>query len=390
MGHKIGVPSLKLNNVGNKSKHCGSFGGVAYEGLEERLGLDKDINPELSQFNVYTGYRSAAELMEYSQRHLQELKDASGRGIRKDAVVMCATIFKPPAVYMNSLSIEEQQRLLGDCLEFFKPVVGEKNIKSTAQHYDEQGGHMHVFWEPMTDDGRLCAKEVHNIKLFGYINEHLPAFLRERGWEIDDADCYDRAQREYEDQKAQEEHYQKRKEQGRSSAVYKNQAEKEKQALVKENEELRSENSRLLGAKGLLEIQNAELREEGVKIESELNEMAELKTLAEYQAQVVENDYVISGIAGAVRAAAEQVKAEGYDLNAAQRFINAILAGMARMIEALRIQINRVKLFEKLHNLFERAGVRQERTLEAVLDNAYQRAGGNVKDGGQEKVDIGD
>lgn len=273
MGYKIGVPSIKLNNSGKKSKHCGSFGGVAYEGLEERKGLDKDINPELSCNNIYTGYRTAAELMEYSAEHVAQLRDAAGRKLRKDAVVMCATIFKPPAVYMNSLPVEAQQRLLGDCLEFFESVVGKGNIKSTAQHYDELGGHLHVFWEPMTADGRLCAKEVHSLKFYAHINQYLPAYLRDRGWEIDDADCYDVNARKLEDEKGKEEAYQKRKQNGRSSAAYKLEAERQKNALNRENQELRIGNSKLLGQKGKLEYECDQLRDDNAALVAQQGEL---------------------------------------------------------------------------------------------------------------------
>lgn len=396
MGYKIGVPSLKLNNAGTRSKHCGSFGGVAYEGLEERKGLDMDINPEMSQHNVYTGYRSAAELMEYSAKHLQELRDASGRKIRADAVVMCATIFKPPAAYMNSLSMADQHRLLGDCLEFFAPVVGKENIKSTAEHFDEKGGHLHVFWEPMTADGRLCAKELHNIKFFGYINEHLPAFLRERGWEIDDADCYDRAQRERAEMEAEEERYQKRKQQGRSSAAYKLDAEKQRQELLRQNEGLTADNSRLIGKNGLLEMelanmeteaeqkkkdnarldeQNDDLRFQNKVLRDNLLEQAELKTVAEYQAQVIDNDRQLADLRKMVRGVTIDAAKEGVTWGGVQRMISNLMDNMANIIEQLRIKIHRVKLFEALHNIYEKAaGLRQEHELNDIIADAYGRS----------------
>lgn len=260
MLYKIGVPSLKLNNSGKKSKHTGSFSGVAYEALEERKGLDKDIDPTRAQENVYIGFRTARELMDYSRHHIEELEAKTGRKIRKDSVCMCSLIFKPPAIYMNQLSYEQQKQFFMDCLEFIAPLVGgEENIKAYAIHFDELGAHAHLFWEPITKDGRLCAKEMHNVKFFSKINENLPAFLRERGWDIADADCYDRSQREMDDLKAQEERYQKRQKQGRSSAAYKAQAEQEKQKLLDDNQCLRLENSKLIGNNTRLKIEEADL-----------------------------------------------------------------------------------------------------------------------------------
>lgn len=232
MGHKMGMPSLKLNNAGVKSKSCGSFRSVAEEGLEERVGHDPDIDRERSQQNIYTGYRSAAELMEYSQKHVDQLRDARGRKLRSDAVVMCATVLKPPAAYMATLPVEEQIRLLDVAEGVLAKIVGPENIKATGTHFDEQGTHRHVFWEPMTQDGRLCAKEMHNLQFFAQINREIPAALREAGFEIDDCEMYDAAKEEYEKTKA---------EAGRSSFQFKADAERAKKEIEQQIGELQGE-----------------------------------------------------------------------------------------------------------------------------------------------------
>lgn len=104
MGYKVGLPSLKLNNVGFSSKHCGDFGRVAREALAERLGQDNDINKDLTQLNYYEGFRTAKELIQYSEKHIADLGKKSGKAIRKDAVAMCVTIIKPPAEYMEAFT----------------------------------------------------------------------------------------------------------------------------------------------------------------------------------------------------------------------------------------------------------------------------------------------
>lgn len=229
MGWKIGAPSLKLNNAGTVSKHCGDFGSVAMEALEERKGHDPDIDRERAELNHYEGFRTAAELMEYSKAHVEKLRDAKGRKLRSDAVVMCGTILKPPAAMMAQLSPEDQKQFLNDANEAFAEIVGKENIKSRADHFDEQGGHSHVFWEPMTKDGRLCAKEVHNLQFFGRVNRELPQKLRDKGWDIEDCECYDAAKEQYE---------QAMKQSGRNSMTYKLEAEMKKQELIKDIEHI--------------------------------------------------------------------------------------------------------------------------------------------------------
>ena len=111
-------------------------------------------------------------------------------------------------------------------------VIGQNNIKSTSTHFDEQGTHRHIFWEPMTQDGRLCAKEMHNLQFFSRINREVPAALREAGFEIDDCKMYDAAKEEYEKTKA---------EAGRSSFQFKADAERAKKEIEQQIGELQGE-----------------------------------------------------------------------------------------------------------------------------------------------------
>ena len=233
MGWKIGAPSLKLNNAGTKSKSCGDFGAVAREALKEREGHDPDIDQGRAELNRFVGYQTAAELQEYSRQHVDQLKDAKGRKLRKDAVVMCATILKPPAAMMNKLPIADQRRFLDDSFDAFVEIVGRDNVKSRADHFDELGAHTHVFWEPMTKDGRLCAKEMHNLQFFGRVNRELPQKLRDKGWDIEDCEMYDAAKEQYDEQK--------NKNAGRSSVAFKADAERQKAELIEDIEDLNQE-----------------------------------------------------------------------------------------------------------------------------------------------------
>lgn len=243
MGYTIGMPSLKLSNIeGKGGKHCGNFGKVAKEALGERQGLDMDINPELAHKNIYAGFATAEELIAYSENHINELNEwraehgeraCDKRKLKKDTVVMCATVIKPPAEMMSELSDEQQHQFLQDSLEIFKGFVGEENIKAAAFHFDERVPHLHIFWEPMTDEHRICAKEMHSLKFFGKLNREMPQQLRLKGWSmIDDCQAYDKAEEEQKRLEMGEEKYKEyRKAQkanrGRDSRRFKHEIEKE-------------------------------------------------------------------------------------------------------------------------------------------------------------------
>lgn len=242
MEHKAGMPCLKLNNVGRKSKHCGSFEYVAKEALRERCGRDSDIDSERTHLNIYGGYETAEELMAYSRKHVEELslqlRNEGKRGIRNDAVVMMAAIFKPPMEYLNELSLEESKRLFSEFLKKFSEIVGADNIKSWAIHFDELNPHVHVFWEPMTEDGRLCAKEVCNLKFFSRLNREMPIYLREQGFDIADCEAYDAGLDKSEFLgEVSEERRKSKKQHGVDSRTFKYQQEQKKEKLDKEIED---------------------------------------------------------------------------------------------------------------------------------------------------------
>lgn len=282
MGVHISSPTIKLNNVGTTSKKCGDLKKVSAEALSERQGLDRDIDQSRASLNLYEGYASSAELMAYSKAHIAELNEKAAaegkRKIRSDAVVMVATVLKPPAHFMNGLSREDQIRLLKDGVEGFANIVGEANVKSAAYHFDEQGSHVHVFWEPMTADGRLSAKEAVSLKTFSRINKELPQFMRARGWDIEDCKVYDEAEERAKRKTLGEAEYrkqtaEKRTRNGRSSYKYKAEAEEARRKAEAEVEELET-------AVSDLRTQVIQQREEIENLESELfAKRKELETL---------------------------------------------------------------------------------------------------------------
>lgn len=408
MGWNVGIPSLKLNNVGKKSKHCGSFAGVAMEALEERKGRDPDIDPELAHLNIYEGITSARELMKYSQKHVQELSDqqraAGGRKIRDDAVVMCSTIIKPPAAMMATLSREDQIRFLRDALEKLDEIIGPENGRSVAIHFDEEGAHLHRLWEPMTEDGRLCAKERHNIKFFGRLNREMPEHLRSRGWDIDDCQAYDAAKDELEQN---EERKERKKKSGRSSAVYKQEMEQKVKSLENEvgqlQEQLDQVQEQLDQTQGQLDQVQEQLGQTEEKLQQQRKRYDEICATNEANLKVAEkNEETIEAQREILqliqdydeyRAEAAQIE---QDLDLMEETYNALPASkklfhqaaastwlerMTRILQDIRrlieAGIRRLKIFEKDFGVEEPLSVPVERrklSLDAKIFGAEKKA----------------
>lgn len=363
MGYTIGIPSLKLNNVGQKSKHCGNFGAVAREALEERQGRDPDIDSSKSHLNIYEGIRTAAELQDYSKKHLEQLRDAQGRKLRKDAVVMCSTIIKPPAEMMLSMSREDQLRFLKDAQEKLDEIIGPENGRSTAIHFDEQGPHLHRLWEPITKDGRLCAKEMHNLQFFGRLNREMPEFLRSRGWDIDDCQAYDAA---LEDLEKNDERKNQRKLHGRSSAVYKRDMENRAKHLQKKVAELKEENKKLTEKKEKLIEKNEKL----------IERLQLIRTCEEYRIEAVEVNEELDLMEELVAGLSEVPKL--FKAEAAQTWIDRTLLFLQKLRKLVEAGILRLKIFEKTHDVSERLSETVEKrafSVDQMISAASKKAG---------------
>ena len=125
-------------------------------------------------------------------------------------------------------------------------------------------------------------------------------------------------------------------------------------------------------ARALREHKRAEeAKEEARKMFSVVTELSELKTVAEYQRQVVDNDRALKKLAEGIRGGYAVAAANKLPLSAIRKVIDAIVNGFSDFVEALRINIAKVKVFEALRHLPNRHGVRQERTLDNILSDAY-------------------
>lgn len=402
MGWNIGIPSLKLNNVGKKSKHCGSFAGVAMEALEERKGRDPDIDRERSHLNIYEGIATAAELMEYSKKHVQELSDqqraAGGRKIRDDAVVMCSTIIKPPAAMMATLSRDEQIRFLRDAQEKLDEIIGPDNCRSLAIHFDEEGAHLHRLWEPVTEDGRLCAKELHNIKFFGRLNREMPEHLRSRGWDIDDCQAYDAAKDELEQD---EERKERKKKSGRSSAVYKQEMEQKIKTMEKESshlqEQVKAQESRYLEIAAaneennrFIEQQNEIIDRQAEIIQDQIETMNLIQNYDQYleEAELVNQD--LDELENLCKDMPQQAKP--FHQTAAKAWLQEAEKWIQRLRRLIEGTLIRLKIFEKFYEIEEPLSEPAEKRkleLDAKIAGAAekaQKAAENAPERGQKEA----
>lgn len=78
------------------------------------------------------------------------------RKVRKDAVRMCDCVLTMP----KSLDPSRSREFFEDAYAFLANRYGAENVVSAYVHMDESMPHMHFAWVPVTEDGRLSAKDV--------------------------------------------------------------------------------------------------------------------------------------------------------------------------------------------------------------------------------------
>lgn len=105
--------------------------------------------------------------------------------IRKNAAMIVETLVTSDKEFFSRLNFIKQKKFFQDAYDYLKVRYGEKNIVAAVVHLDEKKApHMHVISVPITEDGRLSARSVFNLKALIELQDALPKFLRDKGFDI--------------------------------------------------------------------------------------------------------------------------------------------------------------------------------------------------------------
>lgn len=120
------------------------------------------------------------------------------RKIRKDAIRHVEGIITSDEKFFNRLSEEETHQFFKDSLDFAKQEYGEENILYATVHLDEKVPHMHFGFVPLTDDGRLSAKEkLGNKKAMTELQDRFNHHVNSRGYGLERGTAKQVSEREH-------------------------------------------------------------------------------------------------------------------------------------------------------------------------------------------------
>lgn len=163
-------------------------GGIrGIENHNERLKESKtnpDINPEKSNLNKTLHNENNDKT--YYNRVKERIKELQlPKAVRKDAVTMCGFVCTSDKEFFDKLPQIDQDRFFKESHDFLKDRYGEKNIIASTVHYDEKTPHLHCYIVPVTEDGRLSAKDIFTRTELRKLQTDYHSHINQKGFDLE-------------------------------------------------------------------------------------------------------------------------------------------------------------------------------------------------------------
>lgn len=126
-----------------------------HERQKEKYASNPDIDTSRSKYNFHI-VKPEGRYYHFIQKRIEE----AGCRTRKDSTKFVDTLITASPEFFEGKSPKTVQALFQRAGEFLIDRVGRENIISAVVHMDEKTPHLHLAFVPLTEDNRLCAKEI--------------------------------------------------------------------------------------------------------------------------------------------------------------------------------------------------------------------------------------
>ena len=126
-----------------------------HERTKEQYASNPDIDTSRSRDNFH--------IIQPAQKYRREIDSrikAAGCRTRKDSTIFVDTLITASPERFAGRSKKEVQAYFTEAVTFMEKKIGRGNIFSAMVHMDEKTPHLHLCFTPITEDGRLSAKEI--------------------------------------------------------------------------------------------------------------------------------------------------------------------------------------------------------------------------------------
>ena len=125
------------------------------ERTKEKYASNPDIDPSRTHLNFHL-IKPERKYRAESERQIAE----AGCRTRYDSVRVVEALITATPEFFKGKKRSELKEFFNEALEFIKQNQAPETIISAVVHLDEKSPHMHLCFVPLTEDKRLCAKEI--------------------------------------------------------------------------------------------------------------------------------------------------------------------------------------------------------------------------------------
>lgn len=125
------------------------------ERTKEKYASNPDVDTSRSKYNFHL-VKPPGKYRAESERQIA----ATGCRTRKDSIRMIETLFTASPEFFKGKKRAEIRVFFEEALHFLEQHQSKETIISAVVHMDEKTPHMHLCFVPLTEDGRLSAKDI--------------------------------------------------------------------------------------------------------------------------------------------------------------------------------------------------------------------------------------
>ena len=126
-----------------------------HERQKDQYTSNPDIDTSRSKYNFHI-IKPEGRYYHFIQNRIEQ----AGCRTRKDSTRFVDTLITASPEFFKKKSPKEIQAFFQRAADFLIGRVGKENIVSAVVHMDEKTPHLHLVFVPLTEDNRLCAKEI--------------------------------------------------------------------------------------------------------------------------------------------------------------------------------------------------------------------------------------
>lgn len=129
------------------------------ESHNERTKEKYASNPDVDTSRSHLNFHLVTPQRKYRAEAEKQIAEAGCR-TRSDSVRMVEALVTASPEFFKGKKKADIEAYFQEALDFIRGHQDPKTIISAVVHMDEKTPHMHLSFVPLTEDGRLCAKEI--------------------------------------------------------------------------------------------------------------------------------------------------------------------------------------------------------------------------------------